>query len=159
MNNLIGREAGSHGLKVLLIAAGMVPLTTAAQTAGDACALLSSEEIAQFLGERVGTPRPETAEEGTACRFPAGGNSLVIRLWPTDARGFEEVRGTLDDSGAQRESATGIGDAAYYSGDRIYARKGTQALSVFFEGAEVDSQANRRDVVTAIAKAGLAKLQ
>lgn len=155
-----GREVGLHtGLGAALAAAGMVPIATLAQAAGDACTLLSSDEIAQILGQRVGTPRPDIAEEGTACRFPGATESVVITLWPTDARGFEEARGTLNDSGAKLESASNIGDAAYFWDDRIYVRKGTQALTVFLSDADGVSDPQRRETVIAIAKAGLAKLQ
>ena len=144
-------KAGLYiAFSAVLMGGALVPNGALAQAAGDACTLLSSDEIARSLGTQVGQPQAESAEEGTACRFSTASGAVVLRLWPTDARGFEEVRGTLDDSGAKFESAPGIGDAAYFLGDRIYARKGTQALSVLLEDPQNRSDPKRREIVTAV---------
>jgi hypothetical protein len=70
------------------IGAGLLAAATTTYAA-DACTLLTTEEIAQIVGERVRKPRPDTAQEGTACRFPMVTDTLSIF---GVADGCEELR-------------------------------------------------------------------
>lgn len=140
------------------IIAGLCALPATAQ-AVDACTLLSVDEVARITGQRVRPPRPDTAEIGTSCRFPTATESVTIALWPTDASDFEEARAFLSETGETLETIPDFGDAAYFWGDRVYVRKGTQALTIYIGGAGDGSDLERREKVVALARAGLAKLQ
>jgi hypothetical protein len=145
-------------LAAVVINAGLFASATTVQPP-HACALLSTEEIAQIVGERVRKPRPDTAQEGTACRFPMAMETLSISLWPTDAKSFDEFRKTLAASGAKLESTSGVGDVAYFWDDRIYVRVGTHGLTVWLGAPQDGSDPKRRQTVVAVAKAGVAKLR
>lgn len=125
----------------------------------DACSLLSVDEVAQIVGQRVRPPRPDSAEEGTACRFPTATDSVTVALWPTDATSFIENRDFLSETGEKLEPIPDIGDAAYFWGDRIYVRKGTQGLTIYIGGTGDGSDLKLRETVVALARAGLTKLQ
>jgi hypothetical protein len=140
------------------ISAGLFATATPAQ-APDACTLLSTEEIAQIIGKPVRKPRPDTAQEGTACRFPMAMETLNISLWPTDAKRFDAFRKTLAENGATLESTSGVGDVAYFWNDRIYVRVGNHGLTVFLGAPQDASDPERRQTVVAVAKAGVAKLR
>lgn len=152
------RALASIGIGAVVLSAAL-PTAAPGQTAGDACRLLSADEIAKLVGQPVGQPSPAEAEEGTACRFSTATDAVLISLWPTDDRAFEDYRGTLSARGAKLELAPEVGDAAYFMDDRLYVRKGTQALTVVIMGGGDGVDARRRETVVAIAKAGLAKLQ
>lgn len=128
--------------------------------AADACTLLTSEEVAQIIGQRVRKPKPETAQAGTSCRFPTATDTVTISLWPTNAKNFAEARKILEDEGVKIENAPGIGDAAHFwDDDRIYVRVGNQGLTVTLSGGGEGLDPKRRAITLALAKAGVAKLQ
>lgn len=147
----------STGLASMLISAVLAIPSTA--VAADACTLLSVDELAKIIGQRVRKPRPDTAEKGTACGFGTATDSVSIALWPTNAKDFAEFRKLLAENGAKIEDASGLGDAAYFwEDDRVYVRLGDQGLTVTLGGGDDSFDAKRREIVMAIAKAGIAKL-
>lgn len=146
------------GLAPALLLAASALATANAQVNGDACTLLSVDEVSQIVGQRVRPPRPDTAQEGTSCSFPTATDTVTIALWPTDAQSFEEARDFLSEIGEELEPATNIGDAAYFWGDRIYVRKGARGLTIYIGGAGDGSDLERREMVVALANAALAKV-
>jgi hypothetical protein len=148
-----------HGsLLPAIVSVGLLATPTTVRSA-DACTLLTSEEIATIVAERVRKARPQTAQEGTACAFPMASGNLNISLWPTDARKFDEFRKTLTEAGARLESTSGVGDAAYFWDDRIYVRVGNQGLTIWHGAPQDGVDTRRRNMVVAVAKAGIAKLR
>lgn len=133
--------------------------TSAARPTVDACTLLSLQELSQIVGSTVRRPRPDTAQAGTACRFSTTTDTLNITLWPTTPKEFDEFRKTLAESGATLESATGVGDAAFYWNNRIYVRVGNHGLTVWLGTPTDGVEQKRRQLVLAVAKAGAAKLR
>ena len=149
----------NSGLGAAILSASLLLAHATTVQAADACTLLTTQEIAQIVGTPVRKARPETAQEGTACRFPMAMDTLNISLWPTDAKNFEEFRKTLAESGATLENASGVGDAAYFWDDRIYVRVGDQGLTVWLGTPRDGSDPERRRTVVAVANAGVAKLR
>ncbi|HMN81754.1 MAG TPA: hypothetical protein PKA20_17780 [Burkholderiaceae bacterium] len=153
------RQTLLRGGLVTVVAAALLAATPTVRAA-DACTLLSSEEIAKIMGQRVRKPSPSTAQEGTSCRFPTAMETVTIALWPTTAKSFEEFRKTLVQNGVKVENASGLGDTAYFWDDRVYARVGQQGLTVYLSLAGTGGfDLKRRETAVAIAKAGIAKLR
>ena len=72
----------SGGLGLAIVSMALLA-TPAKVQAADACTLLSSEEIAEIVGERVRKPRSQSADEGaTACLGPMIQRSAGTPLSP-----------------------------------------------------------------------------
>ena len=126
----------------------------------EACNLLTLEEISRATGSPARRPRPDTAEKGSGCSFSIGIETLRISLWPTTREEFEEFRKLISESYPNDvETVSGVGDQAYWWTNRIYVRKGSRGLTVFFGNSRDSVHQNDRDRVLAVAKAALAKLR
>jgi hypothetical protein len=123
----------------------------------DACSLFSIEELGTLLDTRVRRGRPDTAEQGTSCRFTLPAETLTISLWPTTPHEFDAFRQTLADSGVELEAAAALGDSAYYWDNRLYVRRAHQGLTIQL-GDVTQADPERRRKLQAIARAALAKL-
>lgn len=83
---------------------------------------------------------------------------MTVALWPTTANDFQKARDFLSETGEELETIPNFGDAAYFWGDRVHVRKGTQGLTVYIGGTGDGSDLKLRETVVALARAGLAKL-
>jgi hypothetical protein len=147
-----------HALAGSILIIGAVTGADAAQTP-DACTLLSLAEVSQAGGLVVTDSDRVSTTEGTTCQFRArSGRSVTISLWPATPERFPELRETLE-LGGETETVSGVGDAAFYWADRIYAHKGRQGITVYFTGDNArEPDRKTLEAVKAIAAAGLAKL-
>jgi|GEM_PF-3388208 len=146
-----------NALAIVAAAAIGALANTAGAQAPDACTFLSFEELSIAAGETVRDSDRVSTTEGTTCRFWASSEWITIALWPSDPQNFEDLRETLE-LGGETEPVAGIGDAAFIWVDRIYARQGNQGMTVYFSDGTDELAPKRREAITAIAKAGFAKL-
>lgn len=124
----------------------------------DPCTLLSREEIVAAVGPRdFGPERQESAANGgRGCAYPVRmGGTLNIAIGAQSADSFRAVRGLLERETPKPTSVSGVGDEAYYWGERLYVRVGKRSLAI---GAGSTGEENRAASL-ALAKAIVPKLR
>ena len=148
---------GSHGAVAFGAAA-----KKASPPAPDACSLLTVDEIKSVVGSstmvRKGRPRSGGTEKGTQCSFGVASGSLAIALeWRTPQE-HEEFKKTLRDVGEQLEPVTGIGDDAFFTGERINVHFGNKCFALWFADRH-NVRPREREEILALAKLCVAKLR
>jgi hypothetical protein len=157
----------SFAIGAFVLAAGMlthaVPTVAftqsrpAAPPARNACSLITPQEMAGIVGTRIRDGEPQAVSEGTECRFRSSdGNWVHVALGPIDAKTFAQVRKLV---GAQGENQDGVGDEAFFWGNRrIHVRVGTQTLIIGLPRND-DGNATTKSQVLALAKLGAPRLR
>jgi hypothetical protein len=123
------KAATTRRILLLLLAAASTACAEAAATAVDPCSLLTREEITAAV-KRPDLPRGKRREEGLCFYSSARGS---VSVWAASARSkadFDGFRRLLENQGQNIESVSGIGDAAYFWDDRLYARVGTDTFTI-----------------------------
>ena len=128
----------------------------------EACALFTVEEVNEATGRtdyRRGRPRSEP--NASSCSYPAGiGGTINVTLSPTSRKDFDDVRKLINEQGEKVLPAPGIGDDAYFWGNRIYVLVGSQALTIWNgDTMDVDPEENVRASLILLAKKGVSKLR
>ena len=126
----------------------------------DACALFTLEEAEQATGRNFRRARPGKQAEGTTCDLIGGteGN-LAVTLSPSSSKkNLDDFRKLLAEQGEKVEPVSGIGDEAFYWGDRIHVRFGSR-LVVIWNGDSSQPSARVRGHILALAKLAAAKLK
>jgi|SRR5687768_2946191 len=128
--------------------------------APEACALVTLEEAGKATGRTFRRARPDKGPDGTMCSLIGGtGGSISISLSPSSSKkNLDDFRKLLADQGEKIEPVNGLGDEAFYWGDRIHVRVGTRLL-VIFNGDSSQPSARVRSEILALAKLGAAKLK
>jgi hypothetical protein len=125
----------------------------------DACTVLSLDELSGAAGVRVLRPRPDTAQDGSACRFRAGAETLSVAIGRWTAADRAEFRKLLKEQGMSVEPVPGLGDEAFFWDNRIYVYAGRTHFSVTVGDAGPPADAKRRQMALGVAKALAAKAQ
>jgi hypothetical protein len=87
------------------------------------------------------------------------GGSISITLSPSSSKkNLDDLRALLVDQGEKVEPVSGVGDEAFYWGDRIHVRVGSQLL-VIFNGDSSQPSAKVRAEILALARLGAQKLK
>ena len=128
--------------------------------APDACALFTLEEAGKATGRTFRRARPDKGPEGTMCDLIGGtGGNINIALSPSSSKKtLDDFRKLLAEQGEKVEPVTGVGDEAFYWGDRIHVRVGSRLL-VIFNGDSSQPSAKVRAEILALAKLGVTKLK
>jgi hypothetical protein len=128
--------------------------------APDACALFTLEEAGKATGRVFRRARPDTGPEGTMCALIGGtGGNINISLSPSSSKkSLDDFRKLLTEQGEKIEPVNGVGDEAFYWGDRIHVRTGSRLL-VIFNGDSSQPSARVRTEILALAKLGVTKLK
>jgi hypothetical protein len=129
------------------------------QSPADACALISLEEAGKATGRTFRRARPDKGPGGTTCSLIGGTEgSIAIALSSSSKKDFDDFRKLLTEQGEKVEPVNGVGDEAFYWGDRIHVRSGSQML-VIWNGDSSQPSAKVRADILALAKLGVAKLK
>ena len=128
--------------------------------APDACALFTLEEAGKATGRTFRRARPDKGPEGTMCDLIGGtGGNINIALSPgSSKKTLDDFRKLLTEQGEKVEPVAGLGDEAFYWGDRIHVRVGTRLL-VIYNGDSSQPSARVRQEILALAKLGVTKLK
>ena len=128
--------------------------------APDACALFTLEEAGKATGRTFRRARPDKGPDGTMCSLVGGtGGSISISLSPSSSKKtLDDFRKLLAEQGEKVEPVNGVGDEAFYWGDRIHVRVGSRLL-VIFNGDSSQPSARVRAEILALAKLGVTKLE
>jgi hypothetical protein len=126
----------------------------------EACALFTLEEAGKATGRVFRRARPDKGPGGTMCDLIGGtGGTINIALSPSSSKkNFDDFRKLLVEQGEKVEPVPGLGDEAFYWGDRIHVRIGTRLL-VFFNGDSSQPSARVRQEILALARLGVTKLK
>ena len=136
--------------------------TKASSPAPDACSLLTVDEIKSVVGSstmvRKGRPRSGGTEKGTQCSFGVASGSLAIALeWRTPQE-HEEFKKTLREVGERLEPVTGIGDDAFFMGERINVHVGNKGFALWFADRH-NVRPQEKEEILALAKLCVTKLR
>ena len=128
--------------------------------APDACALFTLEEAGKATGRAFRRARPDKGPEGTMCDLIGGtGGTINIALSPSSSKKtLDDFRKLLAEQGEKIEPVNGLGDEAFYWGDRIHVRMGSRLL-VIYNGDSSQPSAKVRAEILALAKLGVTKLK
>ena|SRR5688572_30735802 len=128
--------------------------------APDACALFTLEEAGKATGRTFRRARPDKGPEGTMCAFIGGtGGNLNVSLSPSSSKKtLDDFRKLLVEQGEKIEPVSGLGDEAFYWGDRLHVRTGSRLL-VIYNGDSSQPSAKVRPEILALAKLGVTKLK
>ena len=104
---------------VLVIAATLVGWPTlAAQTAPNACGLLTDAEVAQLITRgkqtygQTADATPVVGGQGSVCDYPAGGQ-VSLYVGPNSTQAFEQFMKVWKQENETRHPVSGVGDKAY----------------------------------------------
>jgi len=152
---------GSKQAVVLVAGAGLALVVLAsrpadAQSAHDACALVTQAQVASAAGAAVGAGQPIGT---TGCSWSADPRAGAGRIMITLSIWGEKWFSRKSTPGVQRKDVAGIGDDAYSAalGDltSLFVKKGTSTLQVRVYGIH---DAARQDAIErSIAKDALAR--
>lgn len=95
--------------------------------AADACALFRLDEAGKATGRTFRRARPGKQPGATTCDLIGGteGN-IVLTLSPSSSKkDLDDFRKLLTEQGEKVEPVSGVGDEAFYWGDRIHVRFGS----------------------------------
>ncbi|MGE0360093.1 MAG: hypothetical protein AB7R67_05155 [Vicinamibacterales bacterium] len=148
----------ASGLVLVSVLSGAAPAVAGQAAARDACTVLTLAELSAAAGVTVQRPRPTSAPDGSTCRFRAGTETLTLAIAPGTRADFDAFRKLLGDEGKTVEPVAGIGVAAYFWDNRIYALAGAHSFSVQV-GEFAPANPARRQQARAVAAAVAAKLQ
>jgi hypothetical protein len=156
---MMSRMLFSTTLAAVLFVLGAQPSAIAQASLPDACALFSLEEAGKVTGRTFRRARPEKRPDATRCALIGGteGN-LNVTLSSSSKKDFDDFRKLLTDQGEKLEPVNGVGDEAFYWGDRINVRAGNHML-VIWNGDSSQPSAKVRPSVLALAKLSLLKLK
>ena len=132
----------------------------AQSSAIDACGLFTLEEAGKATDRKFRRARPGKGPDGTTCDLIGGteGN-IVVSLSPSSSKKtLDDFRKLLAEQGEKIEPVSGVGDEAFYWGDRIHVRVGNQLL-VIFNGDSSQPSAEVRADILALAKLAIPKLK
>lgn len=130
-------------------------------SAPDACALFTLEEAGKATGRTFRRARPDKGPEGETMCDLIGGTAGTIRvaLSPSSSKKtLDDFRKLLAEQGEKIEPVNGLGDEAFYWGDRIHVRTGSRLL-VIYNGDSSQPSAKVRTEILALAKLGVTKLK
>jgi hypothetical protein len=144
----------------------------------DACTFFTKAELETALGHELREGEPQSAQDGSICRFrkqlgskatktfpnpalPAslGFTSLTIGTSPHDPESVAEIRGL--DPGAF-EAVPGLGSDSYFLGPNLlHVNVGKRGFSVRVEpeAGSADIQAKVREVMLALGRTGAPRLK
>ena len=128
--------------------------------APDACALFTLEEAGKATGRPFRRARPDKGPDGTMCSLVGGTEgSIRISLSPSSSKKtLDDFRKLLAEQGEKVEPVSGVGDEAFYWGDRIHVRVGSRLL-VIFNGDSSQPSARVRAEILSLARLGATKLK
>jgi hypothetical protein len=128
--------------------------------ATDACGLFTLEEAGKALGRTFRRARPDQQPGGTTCSLSGGTEgSIVLALSPAASKkNFDDFRKLLAEQGEKVEPVKGVGDEAFYWGDRIQVLTGTKMLVIYNGDSTQPSAKVRADILT-LAKLAVPKLK
>jgi hypothetical protein len=127
-----------------------------------ACQLFSIDEITASMDRKdFGRARPRQSEPGVSTCFYSGARgSLTVAVNSNNPRqSFDEFKKLLTDSGEKLEPIQGLGDDAFFFGDRIVVRTGSKSLTMWIGERSPATSAKVRAGLTALAKLGVPKLR
>ena len=123
--------------------------------AGDPCTFFSEQELEQALGYELQAGEPRPGEP--SCRFTSfGGGSVTITV-PAQAVTPEDFNEFRDMIGPDAEAVSGVGDAAYFWGSRIYVRRGGRQLTISVADRELTPPI--RSALTSLGQTGASRLR
>jgi hypothetical protein len=123
----------------------------------DACTVLSLADLSAAAGVGVQRPRPDSAQNGSACRFRAGAETLNLAIGTWTAADRAEFRTLLKEQGMTLEPVSGVGDEAFFWDNRIYVYAGRIHFSVTVGDAGPPADTARRQIALNVAKAVAAR--
>lgn len=128
--------------------------------ADDACALVPLEEAGKATGRKFRRARSDKGPDGTTCSLIGGTEgSINVSFSPSSSKkNLDDFRKLLAEQGEKIEPVSGVGDEAFYWGDRIHVRAGTRLLVIWNGDSSQPSDRARADIL-AIAKLSLSKLK
>jgi hypothetical protein len=122
------------------------PSNTVSAAPLDPCSFLTKEDLGSALG-RVFTDGKATPNEPSCTFGSANGGTVTIAL-PSAAVSATEFSAWKEMAGGQAETVSGIGDAAYFWGSRLYVHQGNRTATISIADADLTPEL----------KAGLRKL-
>ena len=130
----------------------------ASQATGvDQCTFFSKAELEAAFGLTLGPGRSRTGEP--ACDFESDdGRSVTVSVGPTHSVSVQEFNELRETIGPEAEPVSGIGDAAFLWGARIYVTTGNRQLTISREN-EAKPTPQLRAALTSLAKTGVARLR
>lgn len=128
--------------------------------AADACALFRLDEAGKATGRTFRRARPGKQPGGTTCDLIGGteGNIAVTLSPSSSKKTLDDFRKLLAEQGEKVEPVSGVGDEAFYWGDRIHVRFGSHLLVIWNGDSSQPSGRVRADVL-ALAKLAALKLK
>jgi hypothetical protein len=120
----------------------------------DPCAFFTTEDLGAAFG-RVFAPGKATPGEPSCTFETTTGESVSIAL-PTAPVSDAEFNSWKQMAGAQADAVSGIGDAAYFWGPRLYVRVGTRTFTISVADKELTPEI--RDALTKLGRLGASKL-
>jgi len=138
--------------------------TKTAETAFNACSLLTRQEAATAVGEAVGEPKPKnpppdrTGVTVAFCEFEsAARNSLAVTVWRPSADSAGMFLQIYKSECLKKEQVPGLGDlACWYSKDHkeLQLVKGSMVLTF-----KINRSGNATEALTTVAKNALGRLK
>jgi hypothetical protein len=132
----------------------------AASQTVDACGLFTVEEASKVTGRSFIRARLDKEAEGTTCTLTgATGSNIGVTLSPAPVKKVsDDFRKLLADQGEKTESVSGLGDDAYFWGNRIYVRARNQLLVITSLDVR-QAEAKARVEILALARLGVPQLK
>ncbi len=150
----------------ILAGAGTAAVSAQRQSApnmdASACQLFTIDEITGAMDRKdFGRARPRQSEPGVSTCFYSGARgSLTVAVNSNNPKKqFDEFKKLLTDSGDKLEPIAGLGDEAFFWGDRLVVRTGSKSLTMWIGESSPATSAKVRAGLTALAKIGVPKLR
>lgn len=126
----------------------------------DACTLLTLDEATKITGRTFRRTRPGRQGDATTCALTGGTErNIDITLSPSASKkDSDDFRKLLIEQGEKLEPVSGVGDEAFYWGNRIEVRVRNQTLVIAYGDLNQPSAKERADVL-ALAKLSVSKLK
>ena len=121
----------------------------------DPCTFLTKEDLQSALGYTLEPGAPTQGEP--SCRFVSSSGDTVTIAMPTANVTEADFNSWRQMAGPSAEPVTGIGDAAYFWGPRLYVRVGVKTFTISITAKELTPQL--RAGLTALGQSGAAKLR
>ena len=121
----------------------------------DPCTFITRDELQSALGY---TLEPGVRTQGEpSCRFASSSGDTVIIALPTANVTEADFNSWRQMAGASAEPVTGVGDAAYFWGPRLYVRVGAKTFTISI--ADKDLTPQLRAGLTTLGQTGAARIQ
>ena len=123
----------------------------------DQCTFYSKAELESAFGLTLGDGKARTGEP--ACDFETrDGRRVTVSVGPTHSVSVQEFNELRETIGPEAEPVSGIGDAAFFWGARIYVTTANRQLTISREN-EAEVTPALRAALTSLARTGVSRLR